>query len=171
MGLHDQICAVPPDLTAKQDEAVALLTQHKTSKEISRILGISPHTVDQRIESAKKKFDVTTRGQLAQAYLAAFPMGERLTYENSRIAEQALVGETSVLDEPEPLQTMLDPIWSGQREPDWHPRRYQVVHEMFFGPMGTIYRLAAIVILAALLVVTVLSGISIFVTMTEVLRK
>ena len=42
---------------------------------------------------------------------------------------------------------------------------------MFFGPMGTIYRLAAIVLLAVLLVVAVLGGISIFVTMTEVLNK
>ncbi len=42
---------------------------------------------------------------------------------------------------------------------------------MFFGPMGTIYRLAAIAILAVLLVVAVLGGISIFVTMTEVLSK
>lgn len=171
MGPHDQIRTVPSDLTAKQHEAVNLLIQHKTSKEISRILGISPHTVDQRIEAAKKKFGVATRGQLAQAYLAAFPMGERLTYEYSHIAEQAIVGETSVLDEPEPLQTMLDPNWTGQSEPNWHPRRYQVVHEMFFGPMGTIYRLAAIVILAILLVVTVLGGISIFVAMTEILRK
>ena len=171
MGPYDQDCAVPPDLTAKQHEAVNLLIQHKTSKEISRILGISPHTVDQRIEAAKKKFGVETRGRLAQAYQAAFPIGERLTYENSHIAEQALSGETSALDEPEPLRTMLDPTWSGRREPDWHPRRYQVVHEMFFGPMGTIYRLAAIVLLAVLLVVAVLGGISIFVTMTEVLNK
>ena len=171
MGPQDQICAATPDLTAKQHEAVNLLIQHKTSKEISRILGISPHTVDQRIETAKKKFGATTRGQLAQAYLAAFPMGERLTYQNSHIAEQALVGETSALDEPEPLQTMLDPNWSGRYEPSWHPKSYQVVHEMFFGPMGTIYRLAAIAILAVLLVVAVLGGISIFVTMTEVLSK
>lgn len=72
MGPHDQICAVPPDLTAKQHEAVNLLIQHMTSKEISRILGISPHTVDQRIEAAKKKFGAETRGQLAQAYRAAY---------------------------------------------------------------------------------------------------
>ncbi len=171
MGPHDQICAVLPDLTAKQHEAVNLLIQHKTSKEISRILGISPHTVDQRIEAAKRKFGAETRGQLAQAYRAAYPIGERLTYENSHIAEPSLGGESSVLDEPEPLRTMLDPNCSGQREPDWHPRRYQIVHEMFFGPMGTIYRLAAIVLMAVLLVVAVLGGISIFVAMTEILSR
>ena len=171
MGHHDQDCVIQPGLTAKQHEAVNLLIQHKTSKEISRILEISPHTVDQRIEAAKKKFGVETRGQLAQAYLAAFPIGERLTYENSHIAEPSLGEESSVLDEPESLRTMLDPNWSGQRDPYWHPRRYQIVHEMFFGPMGTIYRLATIVIMAAVLVVTVLGGISIFVTMTEVLSK
>lgn len=33
-------------LTAKQREVLDLLIEHKTSKEISRQLGISPHTVD-----------------------------------------------------------------------------------------------------------------------------
>jgi hypothetical protein len=42
---------------------------------------------------------------------------------------------------------------------------------MFFGPMGTIYRLAAIVLMAVLLVVAVLGGISIFVAMTEILSR
>jgi hypothetical protein len=97
--------------------------------------------------------------------------GLGMTYENSHIAEPSLSGESSVLDEPEPFRTMLDPNWSGLREPSWHPRSYQVVHEMFFGPMGTIYRLAAIVLMAVLLVVAVLGGISIFVAMTEILSR
>ncbi len=64
---------------------------------------------------------------------------------------------------------MLDPNWSGQYGPEWPSRRYRVTPELFSGPSGTIYRLAAIVIIAALLVVTVMGGISIFVAMTEVL--
>jgi DNA-binding CsgD family transcriptional regulator len=55
-------------LTAKQCEVLDLLIQHKTSKEISRLLGISPHTVDQRIMLARGKLQVASRGEVAQAY-------------------------------------------------------------------------------------------------------
>lgn len=162
---------VPPKLTDKQREALNLLIQHKTSKEISRILGISPHTVDQRIESAKRKFGAATRGELAQAYMHSLPIGERLTYEDSHLSDLSINRETSTSDEPDRFEAMLDPNWTGQDEP-WRPnRRYRVVPELFSGPGGTIYRLAAIVMMATLMVVTVLGGISIFVAMTEILTR
>ena len=43
-------------LTAKQREVLDLLIEHKTSMEIARRLGISPHTVDQRIQFAKRSW-------------------------------------------------------------------------------------------------------------------
>eukprot|EP01037_Dinobryon_pediforme_P003672 gene3672-3721_t len=55
-------------LTEKQRQVLDLLIQHKTSKEISRMLGISPHTVDQRILLARAKLQVTSRNEVAQAY-------------------------------------------------------------------------------------------------------
>lgn len=55
-------------LTLKQRQVLDLLIQHKTSKEISRLLGISPHTVDQRIMLARAKLQVATRNEVAQAY-------------------------------------------------------------------------------------------------------
>jgi DNA-binding CsgD family transcriptional regulator len=55
-------------LTTKQCEVLDLLIQHKTSKEISRHLGISPHTVDQRIMLARAKLQVASRSEVAQAY-------------------------------------------------------------------------------------------------------
>lgn len=54
-------------LTAKQCEVLDLLIEHQTSKEISRKLGISPHTVDQRIMLARAKLNVGTRSEVAQA--------------------------------------------------------------------------------------------------------
>ncbi len=55
-------------LTDKQRAVLDLLIEHKTSKEISRLLGISHHTVDQRIMLARAKLGVATRGEVAQAY-------------------------------------------------------------------------------------------------------
>lgn len=158
-------------LTTKQREALDLLIQHKTSKEISRILGISPHTVDQRIEAAKRKFAVATRGELAQAYRGTLPMGQQMTYGNSYMAADSLHPESSISDEPDRPNALLDPKWSGRPEPDEAQKGYQVIPELFSGPSGTIYRLAAIVVMAFLLVVVLLGGISIFVEMTQILDR
>ena len=55
-------------LTKKQREVLDLVLQHKSSKEIARTLQISPHTVDQRIVSARQKLGAASRGELARAY-------------------------------------------------------------------------------------------------------
>ncbi len=66
-GVADQN-APAAELTDKQRQVLDLLIQHKTSKEISRALGISPHTVDQRIMLSRAKLGVSTRSEVAQAY-------------------------------------------------------------------------------------------------------
>lgn len=170
MEFNDRIEDRELSLTGKQREALNLLIQHKTSKEISRILGISPHTVDQRIESAKRKFGVDSRGELAQAYQQYLQSCQKLTYGISHIAEPVPSVDSSISDMPEDEQAKLDPPridLDGQGPP---PVGYQVVHELFYGPIGTAYRLVAILIIAILLIVAVLGGISIFVSLTQVLR-
>jgi hypothetical protein len=62
-----------------------LLIQHKTSKEISRLLGISPHTVDQRILLARGKLGVATRNEVAQAYRRLKTIYEQPVYDFSHI--------------------------------------------------------------------------------------
>ena len=84
------------DLTAKQREVLDLLIQHKTSKEISRILGISPHTVDQRIMLARAKLHVSTRGEVAQAYRILIDTYERSVYKESHVAESEPVPQTDL---------------------------------------------------------------------------
>ena len=76
-------------LTDKQREVLDLLIEHKTSKEIARLLGISPHTVDQRIFFAKEKLGAASRNEAAAAYRRLVDVSGRTTYENSRIAAPA----------------------------------------------------------------------------------
>lgn len=57
-------------LTRKQRDVLDLLIQHKTSKQISRDLDISPFTVDQRLNAARDKLGLATRIELAQRYRA-----------------------------------------------------------------------------------------------------
>ena len=70
----DGSLAILSTLTDKQRAVLDLLIDHKTSKEISRLLGISPHTVDQRIMLARAKLGVTSRSEVAQAYRRLVPI-------------------------------------------------------------------------------------------------
>lgn len=89
------------ELTPKQREVLDLLIQHKTSKEISRLLGISHHTVDQRIMLARAKLGVGTRGEVAQAYRKLIEVYEQPVYEFSHVGFPPLPGAPPLQEETE----------------------------------------------------------------------
>lgn len=80
---------VPPDreLTEGQKACLRLVDDHHTSKEIARILGISPFTVDQRLDAARRKLQAASRKDAAKLF-AAMDGGnicEPLVYETRRL--------------------------------------------------------------------------------------
>jgi DNA-binding CsgD family transcriptional regulator len=58
-------------LTEGQKDCLRLVDNLLTSKEIARKLGISPFTVDQRLDAARRKLQATNRKEAARLYLAA----------------------------------------------------------------------------------------------------
>ncbi|HEY0627984.1 MAG TPA: helix-turn-helix transcriptional regulator [Sphingomicrobium sp.] len=58
-------------LSQGQIECLLLVDRHHSSKEIAARLGISPHTVDQRIRGALEKLGVERRGEAARMVAAA----------------------------------------------------------------------------------------------------
>ena len=60
-------------LSDGQIECLLLVDLHHNSKEIAVRLGISPHTVDQRIRGALDKLGVDRRGEAARMVAAALP--------------------------------------------------------------------------------------------------
>jgi DNA-binding CsgD family transcriptional regulator len=160
-------------LTDKQREVLDLLIEHKTSKEIARLLGISPHTVDQRIFFAKEKLGAANRNEAAAAYrrLVGTSGGlyGRTTYENSRIAAPAatahsgsglLAGQVLALRHPE----LSQPGGQALSELD-----FRVVPEWFDGRYGTLVRLSAIIAIAVFMVILVLGGLAIFSQLSEMM--
>ena len=156
-------------LTAKQREVLDLLIEHKTSKEIARLLGISPHTVDQRIFFAKEKLGAASRNEAAAAYRRLVGVSGRTTYQESHIAAPAptaqgisglLAGRVLALrhpglSQPEgPVLTELD---------------FRVVPEWFDGRYGTLVRFSAIIAIAVFLVILVLGGLAIFSQLSEMM--
>jgi DNA-binding CsgD family transcriptional regulator len=61
--------AQPPlHLTEGQKACLRLVVQHHTSKEIARTLGISPFTVDQRLDAARRKLNAASRIDAAKIF-------------------------------------------------------------------------------------------------------
>ncbi len=162
-------------LTEKQRAVLDLLVQFKTSKEISRLLAISPHTVDQRVEAAKSKLGAASRAELALIYRdligdAPAPVSDRMTYEESYVADITVHPQQSSA-----VGTAFappnDPDPSNFADPDTDDKiDLRVVPEVFDGPWGTTARLATIVAIAALLGVAFLGGLAIFVQVSNLFR-
>lgn len=102
---------VPPEtllssLTDKQRAVLDLLVEHKSSKEIARILGISPYTVDQRIMASRQKLGVSSRGEAARTYGQLLELCGKPAY---RYPYVAIMDED---DQPAGQDSHLDPVFA-----------------------------------------------------------
>lgn len=156
------------DLTEKQREVLDLLLNHKTSKEIARTLGISPHTVDQRILHARQKLGASSRSQLAVTYRTLKFLYGRSIYEESYVDLPAIPLETELENEAERFLTLNDQI----RTEEDHSKRegvgYRVVPEMFDGSYGGLRKVGAVVLLALLMIFVASGGVALFRQLSEV---
>jgi LuxR family quorum-sensing system transcriptional regulator CciR len=59
-----QIQDLPPRLTQRQFDCIVLVAQGKSDGDAAQLLGISPQTVHQHIEDAKRRYGVASRVQL-----------------------------------------------------------------------------------------------------------
>ena len=156
-------------LTAKQREVLDLLIEHKTSKEIARALGISPHTVDQRIQFAKEKLGASSRNEAALVYRRLKEICGQLTYQESHIADHARNPDTEAGTQEGPLTVHMHREWTQRRQPDETESEYPVVPELFEGRYGTLIRLVTIIAIAVFLVILVLGGLAIFSQLSELM--
>jgi DNA-binding CsgD family transcriptional regulator len=83
-----------PQLTEGQKDCLRLVDDHHTSKEIARILGISPFTVDQRLDAARRKLQAVTRRDAAKIFAAMENgnLSEPFVYEAARL-ETSVFGD------------------------------------------------------------------------------
>jgi len=156
-------------LTAKQREVLDLLIEHKTSKEIARRLGISPHTVDQRIQFAKEKLGATSRNEAAAVYRRLSELSGQLTYEESHLVSRAPAVENrlgTLVSSPSVEFSSRGWTRSG---PYGNGADLAVVPELFEGRYGTLVRLGAIIAIAVFLVILVLGGLAILSQLSELM--
>lgn len=75
-------------LTDKQCEALEGVWQRLSSKEIARQLDISPRSVDQRLDAARRTLGVTDRNEAARLYAAAKQIPYALTSEQFTVSSE-----------------------------------------------------------------------------------
>ncbi|MGZ3268431.1 MAG: helix-turn-helix transcriptional regulator [Croceibacterium sp.] len=144
-------------LTDKQRRVLDLLIEHKTSKEIARELGISPHTVDQRLQFAREKLGAGSRSELAQAYRRLLEVYGQLTYKPSGIADPP-----RKTDGGHGAQGPLSQSVKPAAEAD-----FQVGPELFEGRYGTLARLGWMLGIAVLLVFVVIGSLALYTQIAE----
>lgn len=84
------MAAISVELTDGQKACLRLVDDHHTSKEIARLLGISPFTVDQRLDAARRKLSAATRKDAAKIFAAIEQrtISEPLVYETQHLERQ-----------------------------------------------------------------------------------
>ena len=79
-------------LSEGQLDCLRLVDQHLSSKEIAVELGISPHTVDQRIRQSLQILGVSRRAQAARVVAQCCEPYQRLIHQSPYIEPAALAG-------------------------------------------------------------------------------
>ncbi len=158
-------------LTPKQQQVLNLLLDHMTSKEIALALGISHHTVDQRIMIARKKLGANSRSELAVKYREMVRdeagLYGQTVYEESYLAEPAIPMFQSASNEADEFLTLKDRNRSENHTIGQERKDIRVVPEVFEGRYGTLVRFGAILALTAFILLIGLAGLAMFGQLSE----
>ena len=172
-------------LTAKQTACLDLVLRHQTSKQIAQTLGISPYTVDQRLDSARRILGATTRLDAAIEYGRLRQLSESLVYQSEvhhnfsyidaltqAKTPQRTVHEPFLLHPSDPVTVDLKAPEQEQMlhlaeaqfnelSPPWKP---EALIRPFAGPLagtnGTLRRLVLILALSILMMAVVILGLA-----------
>ena len=159
------------ELTDRQRQVLDLLLDHLTSKEIARRLQVSPYTVDQRIQFARKKLGAKSRSELAVEYRRLKAIYGRTVYEESYMAPPAIPLEKGRGSDTDYLISGKRPESIEDREDEKKMSDFQVAPEWFNGRHGTLARIVVIVIIAFILILLGLGGLAIFSSLSELLSS
>src|SRR5687768_10290616 len=109
----------PADLlTDKEREALELVLDRLSSKEIAqRLGGLSPKTIDQRLDGARAKLGATTRVEAARRYAALIGTPERFPYQPFPVPNPDYEGPPLGRVPPDAVYTLGDALTFGSSAP------------------------------------------------------
>lgn len=156
-------------LSDKQRQVLDRLLMHQTSKEIARDLGISPHTVEQRIRLAKEKLGVDRRSDLATEYRRLCSVCDKIAYEESRIDTLAIplpltAGPVERTDLIKTAEQMSQPVLGNGSE-----KEVTLVPAIFQGRTGVLMKVGAVVAIAAATIIVGIGSLAILEQLSRLL--
>ncbi len=156
-------------LTDKQRQALELVLQHNSSKEIARLLKVSPKTVDQRLDGARAKLGVSSRAEAARLYASLSGTWEPLPYQPSPLTHAEHLQDSSAHELQSPVYTMSDAMTFGSSAP-WLGHEKRPVSKLQELPDGALHRIGLVLAGAAALLCLVLLGLGVANGLGDLLR-
>lgn len=148
-------------LSIKQRQVLDLVLEHKSNKEIARILSISPSAVDQRLALARMKLGTKSRGETARAYASMRTTCVKHTGLSAQVATGEIDGNRDLEDETVDSLEFADigithemPMWANNGLSRIDLRDVAV-------PASPWVRLGLIILFALLIAVVALIGMSV----------
>jgi DNA-binding CsgD family transcriptional regulator len=149
-------------LTDKEREALDLVLDRLSSKEIAqRLGGLSPKTIDQRLDGARAKLGAATRVDAARRYAALLGTPERLRYQPFPLSPDSPMEARTSGVPVEAVYTLGDAATFGSSAP-WKSAATDWSAPKFRGQaLGTAPLLLIILAGAAVLLAVVLLGLGV----------
>ncbi len=136
-------------LTDRQKDCLRLVAQGYTSKEIGRVLDLSPSTIDNHILTAVQSMSASSRGEAARS-LTGHETRQKLPRESQALAEQPHSGLLMAAADAPTLTILGRKIWTlppfgGQKnELDSAERSIRVIQVAAVG-FGTVMSLTLLI--------------------------
>lgn len=148
-------------LSPKQRQVLDLVLEHKSNKEIARILSISPSAVDQRLAVARLRLGTKSRGETALAYASLRKTCVKHTGLSAQVAVSECTGKSNSEDEAADCLVFADigihpeiPMWADHGASRFDLRDLAV-------PASPWVRICLIILFALLIAVVALVGMSV----------
>lgn len=157
------------NLTAKQRECLHLVVLRKSSKEIARILDISKPAVDQRLIGARRVLGAATRDEAALIYARASGTYDRILYDPVGVPPDDAFDAEGLRDERS-SSFMLEEVSSAFDIDTAHETNFwSQIQKEPGGELGTVQRIAIIVVLTIGILAIVLIGLSVSQSLSSLL--
>jgi len=154
----DETARVWAKLTEKQRDCLDLLLEHKTSKEIARVLDISKDTVDQRLKAARETLGARNRAEAAVLYGRFKSIYDRVVYDAAEVPPQPHWVRSRFPDGDPPN---LGDLKDGTTLPDSRSRPGSLFRDLRRHDQGTAKRISIYLGLLVLTILILLGGLGI----------
>lgn len=160
----------PGTLTVKQRECLLLVSQGYSSKHIAIELGISRHTVDQRLDTARRSLGVATRRDAARKFAQSNRAPQPSIYEPIRIDDHSFGRHVNPATLGEATMILEEMVPFGIHAPWAELEAERVAGAIFGGLTETTKRLVIIMLLTLGILMVMLAGIAVASSLTHVLH-